>query len=66
MNTGTGAWNRVAVSAQGETFKIWLNGTFIKEFQDSTYAEGSFGFSLKDDYDQTVDYGYFDNFFVIK
>jgi len=43
INAGAGQINRIGLMARGAQLSLYANGALLKQLQDSTYAEGTFG-----------------------
>jgi hypothetical protein len=49
LKSGTDQENKIGILAQGDTFKLYINGAMVSEIVDSTYDEGKFGLMIRSD-----------------
>lgn len=47
LNAGAGQTNQVGVWAEGDQFRVYINGDRVAEFSDSTYSRGLFGLLIR-------------------
>lgn len=47
LNAGAGQTNTVGVWAEGDQFRVYINGDRVAEFSDSTYSRGLFGLLVR-------------------
>lgn len=47
LNSGPGQTNQVGVWAEGDQFRVYINGERVAEFTDSTYSRGLFGLLIR-------------------
>lgn len=47
LNAGAGQTNQVGVWAEGDQFRVYINGVRVAEFNDSTYSRGLFGLLVR-------------------
>lgn len=47
LNSGPGQTNQVGVWAEGDQFRVYINGERVAEFNDSTYSRGLFGLLIR-------------------